>query len=210
MREQSERFHKMLIDFAVKIGKPDPDVYVQDGKWKARQGGNGVDYAKMTAVSFEPCALEENTFNYQLSRPISEALYELFKPFGYLNFDLGNRRLGEVYITGKNGELILKLQGRIGSNTLKVTILDFHIDGAKNVNAAEEKVKCQITKYQMCIACGACESICRHNAIIIKENNDGTVNYQILENKCLRCLECVNHFTGGCYIRKVLATKKDR
>lgn len=210
MREQSERFHKMLIDFAVKIGKPDPDVYVQDGKWKARQGGNGVDYAKMTAVSFEPCALEENTFNYQLSRPISEALYELFKPFGYLNFDLGNRRLGEVYITGKNGELILKLQGRIGSNTLKVTILDFHIDGAKNVNAAEEKVKCQITKYQMCIACGACESICRHNAIIIKENNDGTVNYQVSENKCLKCLECVNHFTGGCYIRKVLATKKDR
>lgn len=210
MREQSERFRKMLIDFAVKIGKPDPDVYVDDGKWKARQGGNGVDYAKKTAVSFEPCALEENTFNYQLSRPISEALYELFKPFGYLNFDLGNRRLGEVYITRKNGELILKLQGRMGSDTLKVTILDYHIDGAKNVNAAEEKIKCQITKYQICIACGACESICKHSAIFIKENSDGTIDYQISENRCLRCMECVNHYTGGCYIRKVLATKKDR
>ena len=96
MPQQSERFRQMLIDFAKQIGKPDPEVYVDDGKWKARQGGNGVDYAKKTAVSFEPCALEENAFNYELQRPISEQLYELFKPFGYLNFEFGNKRLGEV------------------------------------------------------------------------------------------------------------------
>ena len=71
MPQQSERFRQMLIDFAKQIGKPDPEVYVDDGKWKARQGGNGVDYAKKTAVSFEPCALEENAFNYELQRPIS-------------------------------------------------------------------------------------------------------------------------------------------
>ena len=51
MPQQSERFRQMLIDFAKQIGKPDPEVYVDDGKWKARQGGNGVDYAKKTAVS---------------------------------------------------------------------------------------------------------------------------------------------------------------
>lgn len=210
MKEQSEKFRNMLIDFAARIGKPDPEVYVDDGKWKARQGGNGVDYAKKTAVSFEPCALEENAFNYELSRPISEALYELFKPFGYLNFDLGNKRLGEVYVTKRDGALVLKLQGRIGSSTLKVSILDVHIAGAKSISAAEEKVKCQITKYQMCMGCRACEGICKHNAILMKENKDGTVSYQISDNKCVRCMECVNHYTGGCYMRKVLATKKDR
>lgn len=210
MKEQSERFRNMLIDFAIRIGKPDPEVYVDDGKWKARQGGNGVDYAQKTAVSFEPCALEENAFNYELSRPISEELYELFKPFGYLNFDLGNKRLGEVYVTRKNGALVLKLQGRIGSNTLKVSIIDFHIDGAKSIGTAEEKIKCQITKYQMCMGCRACEGICKHNAVLIKENQDGTVSYQISNHKCVRCMECVNHYTGGCYMRKVLATKKYR
>ena len=208
MPQQSERFRQMLIDFAKQIGKPDPEVYVDDGKWKARQGGNGVDYAKKTAVSFEPCALEENAFNYELQRPISEQLYELFKPFGYLNFEFGNKRLGEVYVTRKDGRLVLKLQGRIGSTTLKVTIIDYKIDGAASVKAAEDKVKCQITKYQMCIGCRACESICKHNAIVIKEDKEGNLDYKILDDKCVRCAECVNHYTAGCYMRKVLATKK--
>lgn len=208
MPQQSERFRQMLIDFAKQIGKPDPEVYVDDGKWKARQGGNGVDYAKKTAVSFEPCALEENAFNYELQRPISEQLYELFKPFGYLNFEFGNKRLGEVYVTRKDGRLVLKLQGRIGSTTLKVTIIDYKIDGAASVKAAEDKVKCQITKYQMCMGCRACESICKHNAIVIKEDKEGNLDYKILDNKCVRCAECVNHYTAGCYMRKVLATKK--
>lgn len=208
MPQQSERFRLMLIDFAKQIGKPDPEVYVDDGKWKARQGGNGVDYAKKTAVSFEPCALEENAFNYELQRPISEQLYELFKPFGYLNFEFGNKRLGEVYVTRKDGRLVLKLQGRIGSTTLKVTIIDYKIDGAASVKAAEDKVKCQITKYQMCMGCRACESICKHNAIVIKEDKEGNLDYKILDDKCVRCAECVNHYTAGCYMRKVLATKK--
>lgn len=208
MPQQSERFRQMLIDFAKQIGKPDPEVYVDDGKWKARQGGNGVDYAKKTAVSFEPCALEENAFNYELQRPISEQLYELFKPFGYLNFEFGNKRLGEVYVTRKDGRLVLKLQGRIGSTTLKVTIIDYKIDGAASVKAAEDKVKCQITKYQMCMGCRACESICKHNAIVIKEDKEGNLDYNILDDKCVRCAECVNHYTAGCYMRKVLATKK--
>ena len=208
MPQQSERFRQMLIDFAKQIGKPDPEVYVDDGKWKARQGGNGVDYAKKTAVSFEPCALEENAFNYELQRPISEQLYELFKPFGYLNFEFGNKRLGEVYVTRKDGRLVLKLQGRIGSTTLKVTIIDYKIDGAASVKAAEDKVKCQLTKYQMCMGCRACESICKHNAIVIKEDKEGNLDYKILDDKCVRCAECVNHYTAGCYMRKVLATKK--
>lgn len=63
--------------------------------------------------------MEENAFNYELQRPISEQLYELFKPFGYLNFEFGNKRLGEVYVTRKDGRLVLKLQGRIGSYNVK-------------------------------------------------------------------------------------------
>lgn len=204
----SKQFRELLIEFAKSIGKPDPEVYVDEGKWKARQGGNGVEYAKKTAVEFTPCALEENAFNYQLQRPITEELYELFKPFGYLNFQLGNKRLGEVYVLRKNGKIVLKLQGRIGSNNLKVTILDHKIDGAKNINAAEDKIKCQLTKYQMCMGCRACESICKHNAISIKEDKEGNLSYSILDDKCVRCAECVNHYTAGCYMRKVLVTKK--
>ena len=46
MPEQSERWRTFLVDFARRIGKPDPEVYVDTGKWKARQGGNGVAAAE--------------------------------------------------------------------------------------------------------------------------------------------------------------------
>ena len=84
MHEQSERFRALLIDFAKSIGKEDAEVYVDDGFWKARQGGNGVAYAQKSVISFKPCATEENAFNYELQKPITEELYELFRPFGYL------------------------------------------------------------------------------------------------------------------------------
>ena len=60
----------------------------------------------------------------------------------------------------------------------------------------------------MCMACRACESICKHNAIVIKEDKEGNLDYRILDNKCVRCAECVNHYTAGCYMRKVLAIKR--
>ena len=77
-----------------------------------------MEYAKTSVLTFEPCALQENTINFELQKPIDEGLYELFKPFGYLNRELGNKRLGEIYVTDKNGKLLLKLQGHIGSRTL--------------------------------------------------------------------------------------------
>ena len=208
MQEQFFDFRKMLIHFASKIGKPDAEEYVDSGNWKARQGGNGLELANKSIVSFTPCATEENSFNYVLQKPITEELYELFKPFGYLNFELGNRRLGEVYILSKSGTVKLKLQGRIGTNTLKVTIIDYKLARARTMRTAEDKIKCQITKYQMCMSCMACPSICKHDAITIKEMPHGEVSYKINDEKCMRCGECVGHFVGGCYMRKVLAIKR--
>lgn len=207
MPTQYGQFHELLVEFAKSIGKKDAETYVADGKWKARQGGNGVAYAKNTVVSFQPCALEENAFNYELKRPLTEEFYQLFQPFGYLNYELGNKRLGEVYVTKRDGTLRLKIQGRPGADQVRITIYDYHLDGAASLHAAEDKIKCQLTKYQLCMGCRACEAVCRYNAINITEDKTGQIHYTINEEKCVRCMECVNHFNGGCYIRKVLATK---
>ena len=208
MNEQYIHWHQLLVDFAKKIGKPDPEEYVNDGGWKARQGGNGLAAAQTSIVSFEPCATDEKSFNYELQRPISEDLYELFKPFGYINKELGNKRLGEVYVVTGAGKVVLILQGRIGSNKLKVTIKDVHIAKAKTLSAAEGKVKCQLTKYQMCLSCKACESVCKYDAICVKDAGSGNISYTIDDCKCKRCTECVSHFTAGCYMRKVLCIKR--
>lgn len=208
MNDQYTHWHELLVDFAKKIGKPDPEEYVDEGGWKARQGGNGLAAAQTSVVSFEPCATDENSFNYELQKPITEELYELFKPFGYINKELGNKRLGEVYVINNAGKVVLILQGRIGSNKLKVTIKDFHIAKAKTLSVAERKIQCQLTKYQMCLSCKACESVCKYDAISVKDDGSGKITYTIDDKKCKRCTECVGHFNAGCYMRKVLCIKR--
>ena len=208
MYEKYVHWHELLLDFARKTGKLDAEDYVNDGKWKARQGGNGLEVAQTSIVLFEPCAIEDDVFNYELQRPISDELYELFKPFGMINKELGNNRLGEVYVISPNGKVALVLQGRIGSTKLKVTIKNINIAGAKTLSVAEGKVKCQLTKYQMCLGCKACESVCKHDAISVKDDGNGKVIYTIDDNKCVHCTECVGHFNAGCYMRKVLCIKR--
>lgn len=216
MPEQAQRWRKLLLDFANKIGKPDPEVYVDEGKWKARQGGNGVEYSENIFVSFKPCANDGESFNYQLNKEITEELYELFKPFGWINKEMGNRRLGQVYIVDRIGNPVMILQGKLGSKELKVTILKLPLARAKSLRDAKLKVDAQITKYQMCLGCSGCESACKHDAIkvkkpahenelLLKKVND---TYKIDDTKCIRCGECISHFDGGCYMRKVLITKR--
>ena len=209
MYDQYVHWHELLINFAEKIGKPDPEDYINSGGWKARQGGNGLAAAQTSVVTFEQCATDQNSFNYDLQRPITEELYELFKPFGYINKELGNKRLGEVFVLNKSGKVVLILQGRIGSTKIKITIKDKHIAKAKTLSGAEKKIQCQLTKYQMCLGCKACESVCKYDAISVKDDGSGKITYSIDNDKCKRCTECVGHFNAGCYMRKVLATKRN-
>ncbi len=208
MPDQYNKFRNVLVNFAKTVNKLDPEEYVDSGSWKARQGGNGLNIARRSIISFEPCANEENAFNYELQKPITKGFYELFKPFGYINKELGNKRLGEVYVLDKNGNAVIKLQGRLGCTHLKVTIYKKNLAGAKSLLVAEGKIKCQITKYQMCMECRACEGVCKHNAISVKRTENGDIIYTIDDNKCVRCGECVGHFDAGCYMRKVLAIKR--
>ena len=160
-------------------------------------------------VSYEPCVKEENAFNYDLTRPITEELYELFKPFGTYQSELGNKRLGEAYFTDADNNVVFVLQGRPGQTRCKVIVHRedaFHVKGMSKVR---EKIDCQITKYQMCMGCKACESVCRFNAITVKEMPDKSTSYTINEAKCVKCTECVSHFSVGCYMRKVLTIKRE-
>lgn len=140
MYDKYVHWREVLIDYARQVGKPDPEEYVDSGNWKARQGGNGLEASKTSILSYEPCAVENDTYNYELQQPINEQLYELFKPFGNLNFTLGNRLAGEVYVVDRIGNPVLILKGRIGTTNFKVTIKD-------KKNITEGKINCQITKF---------------------------------------------------------------
>ena len=213
MNEEYVKFRNTLYTFAKSIGKEDWKDYIDDGKWKARQGGNGLEHSKNAVVTFKPCAFDENSINFNLSREISDDLYTLFKPLGIVNYDIGNKRLGEVYILSrKTLEPIIKLTGKVGKKELKVTVLTV-IKPFKNIKEITDLVRNQITKYQTCIGCTYCQSVCKFNALRVLNLQKGQVSnesiqYTIDQERCVGCLECVKHFDGGCYMKKVLRTKK--
>jgi len=197
--ELSEPWREYLIQVAADMGKPDPEEYVDSGKWKARQGGQGLKTAFKGIVTSRPCGDDPNAKTYTLTKLISTDLYEYFKPFGHIEFGRGRSLLGEVFVVDKHTQQpILVLQGRVGTSELRVKAVD-----PSNPTLLLLRVDCQIRKYQSCILCGGCPSACPSRAI-----SDKAGRYTINEGKCTNCLKCVSHFDTGCLVSKVLQTRR--
>ena len=215
LNEQYVKFREQLYGFAQKVGKQDWKEYIDSGKWKARQGGNGLDFSNNTVLKYKPCVVEDNAFNYELTRPINDHLYNLFVPFGVVDKEMGNPRLGEVFILNRLDRLpLLKLSGKKGQTKLKVTVINYKGPFRKK-QYVENYINAQLTKFQMCIGCSACASICSNSAISIENMNPNSVSldsihYEIKADKCVGCLECVLHFNSGCYMKKVLRRQTEK
>lgn len=203
MPEQYEKWHTFLVDFARKIGKPDPEVYVDTGKWKARQGGNGVAAAEDIKIKFTNCTAEDHAKIYQLNKPIDDSFYSLFNPFGIVSKELGRKLIGEVIVMDiKHNVPIISLQ------PFKQEGYDYAIK-VKTMNVANHEdiqrmAGYQIRKYNACRKCLKCESLCKFGAISIFGDT-----YKIDGNKCKRCKKCVTakYLDGGCKMASYLATK---
>ncbi len=203
MPEESKKWREFLIDFAKKIGKPDPEVYVDSGKWKARQGGNGLAAAGDVKIKFTNCTAEEHAKIYRLVRPFDDELIGMFVPFGRVAPELGQKLLNEV--------IVLDIKSKVPI----LSIQPFSQDGyehavkVRTMNVADHDslqrmVGYQIRKFNACRKCLKCESLCRTGAISITGGS-----YYINPNKCVRCKMCVTakYLDGGCMMDKYLRTK---
>lgn len=199
MQNESRKWRDFLIEFARKIGKPDPVEYVDRGNWKARQGGAGI-HAGQIYIEAKQCVDEEHTRTIVLTKPITDELYEFFRPFGIVNRSLGNRFLNEVVILDRSTKKqIIKLQGLQDTYELRVTVIN-----PTNYRLISQRIDCQLRKYQSCIGCLGCASVCPRGAITYVDGY-----YRVSDEKCTGCLECINPWNrGGCLMAKVLAVKK--
>ena len=203
MPDEYKKWHDFLVNFAKKIGKPDPEVYVDTGKWKARQGGNGVAAADDIKIKFTNCTVEDNAKIYQLNKPIDDSFYSLFNPFGIVSKELGRKLIGEVIILdAKHNVPIISLQ------PFKQADYDYAIKvktmNVSNHDDLQRMAGYQIRKYNACRKCLKCESLCRSGAIMIYGDT-----YRIDGTKCTRCKKCVTakYLDGGCKMTSYLATK---
>ena len=203
MPEQSKKWRDFLIDFARKIGKPDPEVYVDTGKWKARQGGNGLVSANDVKIKFTNCTTEDNAKIYKLVKPFDDELIGMFTPLGKISRDLGQKILNEILILDvKTNVPIISIQP-FGEEKYEYAVK------IKTMNVADHEklqrmIQYQVRKFNACRKCLKCESLCKAGAISIIA---GT--YNIDSNKCIRCKMCVTakYLEGGCMMDKYLRTK---
>ena len=203
MPEQSMKWRDFLISFAKKIGKPDSEIYVDTGKWKARQGGNGLAAAGDVKIKFTNCTSEEHAKIYRLVRPFDDELVGMFVPFGRVAPELGQKILNEILVLDHKSKVPI------------LSIQPFSQDGyeyavkVRTMNVADHDdlqrmVGYQIRKYNACRKCLKCESLCRAGAISIIGNS-----YYIDPQKCVHCKMCVTakYLDGGCMMDKYLRTK---
>lgn len=203
MPEQSKKWREFLIQFAKKIGKPDPEVYVDTGKWKARQGGNGLASSSDVKIAFTNCTSEEHAKIYRLVRPFDEELTGMFVPFGRVAPELGNKLLNEVLILDTRTNVpILSLQP-FGQESYEHSVKVRTMNVA-NHDDLQRLVSYQIKKFNACRKCLKCESICRAGAISISGGY-----YFIDPEKCVHCKKCMSAkiLDGGCTMDKYLRTK---
>jgi phosphoadenosine phosphosulfate reductase len=202
MPTQSSEWRSFLIDFAKKIGKPDPEVYVDGGWWKARQGGEGLSISSDIKIKYSNCTTEDNAKVFQLTKPLDETLYNLFVPFG--NVKEGRLILHEkVVLDVKTSMQIISIIPF--SQSEYVNSVKIRVTNIQNVENLFRQIAYQIRKYNACRQCLKCESICKYGAISITK----IAGYQIDPNKCKHCLKCVNqkYLTDGCLMGKYLRVR---
>lgn len=204
MADKSKEWREFLIDFAKKIGKPDPEEYVDSGAWKARQGGNGLTAAKDVKIRFTNCTTEENAKIYKLSRPFDDELVGMFVPFGKVSTDLGRKILHEVIVLDLRTNVPIMSIQPFRDDTYEYAVKIRTMNVADH-EALQRKAGYQVRKFNACHKCLKCESVCKAGAISVMADS-----YYINQEKCVRCGMCVDQkiLRGGCMMDKYLRTKE--
>lgn len=207
----SSRWKTILYDFANKTNKTDVEDYVENGKWKTRKGASGLE-TRNVAIADTPCNLSDRARNIIIKRKLSRDVLEFFKPFGELSI-LDKEDATYITVTEKacvDSEEIEHRKRKVcdlvitwGTPVVKVLPTK-----GTDIQLLVNRLKCQLRKYQFCIRCSACDSVCPNGAI----NTMGSGRYIIDSEKCPQnlasCSRCIAKFYNGCITCQVLAGKK--
>lgn len=205
MPDRAKKWRDYLIDFAKRLGKPDPEVYVDDGFWKARQGGNGLAAAEDVKIRYTNCTAEDHAKIYKLNKPITEDFYYLFVPFGKVSKEFGRKLLHEVMVLDIRTNVPIMSIQPFTQNGYDYAVKIRTMNVADH-DALQRMASYQVRKYNACRQCLKCESVCPYGAISISL---GT--YKIDENVCKHCKKCVTpkYLDGGCLMDRFLKSKED-
>jgi len=204
MPDKANSWREFLIRFAKQIGKPDAEVYIDTGKWKARHGGNGIAAANEVKIKFTNCTAEDNAKVYEFNHPFSDDFVRLFIPFGRIAKELGRKLINETIIVDKGTNVpILSIQPFTQDNyEYSVKIKTMNVSEHDDL---QRMASYQVRKFNACRKCLKCESLCKYGAISLIGGK-----YRISDEKCEQCRMCITakYLSDGCIMKNVLATKE--
>ena len=193
--EKMRGWHDFLVEHARQIGRKDAVEYVSTGGWKLRAGGTKRQSKDTSLKRFgKPCEGDIET-RYELTRPATTTLYEMFKPLGVLS-PISNPQLGYFVVQDhKTDEKLFQFQAIVGQPYLSVTVLR-----AKRRKLLLQQIERQVRKFQACVRCGGCVAVCPTGALSLDPSI--TVNSET----CICCLKCSRFTKSGCIALNSLHT----
>lgn len=196
-----KKWKSTIYEFARKTGKTDINEYYDEGKWKVRRGASGLAVKNIT-ITDTPCNLSDRARNIIIEKKIQKDIIEFLKPLGDLKItEKADATYISVFEKDKSSvyRKCFELIFTYGTTVIKV-LPEERIDIPNLLN----RIKCQMRKYQFCIRCSACDSVCPYGAIDTIHGK-----YTIDETKCKHCKKCIAKFYNGCIICDKVSGKKE-
>lgn len=177
-KKQTKRWQSFLDNFSETICHKDKIYFMEKG-WKTQVAGRKL--GNYESLIRNQCCEEDDVYTYELSS-WKESFFEFFKPFGMLSRIRDDRNVASYNVVDPRTNSTMFFIG-IARNTKKLRIVVFR---QKNKKLLLTRIDGQIKRFQSCVLCGQCQSVCRSKA-----SHQNTGEYYVDENKCNNCLECV-------------------
>jgi len=196
--QRMKKWREFLIDHVRRSGKSDAEAYVDTGGWKTRAAATNRQspHTKLKRHG-KPCEGDVET-RYELTRPVTATLHEMFKPLGIL-VPISDPQLGYFVVEDqKTGEKLFQFQALPGQPYLRVVVLK-----SRGKRLFLQQIERQIRKFQACVACRGCVGVCPTGALSLAPH------VTVSSEKCIRCLKCSRFTNYGCVALNSLHASKE-
>lgn len=191
--DSSLKWHKYLLNYAIRERKPYPEAYVSCGHWKTRNIRREKDYV---IEQIQTCVAKPE-YSYEFSVPVTERLLEFLRPFGKTSAFTTDGRT--CFTVGSQNPFLIS--GVVGDTRVSVS---FGVYGSEE-KLIRSRIERQIEKYLNCVRCGGCLGVCPVGAISMAKEG-----FAINDDKCTRCGRCttLTYIERGCIALGYVGAKK--
>ena len=196
--EKMNKWWEFLIDHARRSGKSDAEGYIASGGWKTRAAATNRQsvHTKLERRG-KPCEGDVGA-SYELTKPVTTTLYEMFKPLGVL-IPISDPQLGYFVVEEyRTGEKLFQFQALAGQPYLRIVLLK-----SQGKRLLLQQIERQIRKFQACVTCGGCVGACPTGALSLAPF------ITVDSEKCIRCLKCSRFTNYGCIALNSLHASKE-